>query len=448
MGLPMDSAPRVRGFAPPLALGAASLLTTLSAIGATADQTYEESLQGVIADAANPERSFDFVEAAIAAGDLRGAAAALERILLIDPRLANIRLELGVLYMRMGNDALAQYHINEALRAPNVPQTVRARAERLLAQASSQARRNTFRFETSLGFRNDSNANAGPTGNEVFVMDPFTFQPILVPIGEGGETSDSSSDLTLRLAHSFAFSGGSSWDTSLSGYAVRYADLEGLDQYSFAIDTGPTWVFAGSPDAPISLRPSIAAGKAFLDGEDYYDYTGAGLGLSGFWTPVTLTQLRVNYEDRDFQNGARFLSDRSGKYLTTDLRQYWQLGKWQLSLGLTAQQVDAQQDYQSSDGFGGSAGVRYFGVLGGAQRPWSVYLNTDYMKSDYDAADPFVNFDLIREDERLVFSAGAEFTITRSFALALDLSQLDNDSSLPNYEYDNFSVGVRALFRF
>ena len=443
----MNSVIRPRACAVWLLLGAGALFVN-GAIAATTDEGYQKSLQGVIDDASNPERSFDFVEAAIAAGDLRGAAAALERILLIDPRLANIRLELGVLYMRMGNDALAQYHINEALHAPNVPQTVRARAERLLARASSQARRNTFRFEAGLGFRNDSNANAGPSGDEVFVMDPFTFQPMLVPIGAGGETSDSALDLSLRLSHSFAFSGGSSWDTTLSGYSVRYSDLDGLDQYSFALETGPTWVIAGTPDAPISLRPSLSAGKAFIDGEDYYDYTGGGLALSAFWNPVTLTQLSVNFESRDFQDDAVFLSDRTGDYLTTSLRQFWQLGKWQLSAGVNVQQVDADQDYQSSDGFGGSAGIRYFGLLPGVQRPWSLYFNVDYIKSDYDAADPFINFDIVREDKRLVYSAGAEFTITRSFSLAVELSELENDSNLPNYEYDNFSAGVRALFRF
>jgi hypothetical protein len=431
-----------------LLLGALALFET-DALAVAGGDGYEKSLQAVIDDAANPEKSFDFVEAAIAAGDLRGAAAALERILLIDPRLANIRLELGVLYMRMGNDALAQYHINEALHAPNVPQTVRARAERLLARASSEARRNTFRFEAGLGFRNDSNANAGPTSDEVFVMDPFTFQPILVPIGSGGETSDSALDLSLRLTHSFAFSAGSSWDSTLAGYAVRYQDLDRLDQYSFSVDSGPTFVIAGSPDAPISLRPSVSAGKAFIDGEDYYDYTGGALALSAFWTPITLTQWSVNFESRDFQDDAVFLSDRTGDYLSTTLRQYWQLGKWQLSAGVNLQQVDADEDYQSSDGFGGSAGIRHFGVLPGAQqRPWSVYFNVDYFKSEYDAADPFINFDIVREDKRLVYSAGAEFTLTRSFSMVLDLSKLENDSNLPNYEYDNFSAGVRALFRF
>lgn len=425
-------------------LGSTSLWSAESA-----DQRYEEALQAVLQDSANPEKSFDFVEAAVAAGDLRGAAASLERILLIDPRLANIRLELGILYLRMGNAPLAQYHINEALKAPNVPQTVRLRAERLLALAGSQARRNTFRFEGSLGYRHDSNANSGPSADAVYVMDPYTQQPILVPVTTGGETEDSALDLTMRVMHQYAFSNGSSWDTQLDGYGVRYNDLEYLDQYSIGLTTGPTLMTGGSPEAPIFIRPYGQVGQAWLDGDDYFSYFGGGLTFSGFWTPATVTQLRVGYQDRDYSNpGGIFLEDRSGDYLNGDLLQIWQLGHWQLSIGATGQSADAVADYQSSKAFGGGAGIRYFRAFGASQLPWNAYLRAAYLKTDYDAPDPFVNVYVTREDEQILVSGGVEVTVTRRLSLALDLSYIDNQSNLPNYEYDNFSAGLRAVLRF
>ena len=56
-----------------------------------AERRYQQAFDAMRADLANPERSFEFVQAAIAAGDQRGAIAALERILQINPSLANIQ---------------------------------------------------------------------------------------------------------------------------------------------------------------------------------------------------------------------------------------------------------------------------------------------------------------------------------------------------------------------
>ncbi len=411
---------------------------------------YELALQRVLEEVANPERSFEFVEAAVAAGDLRGAAAALERILLIDPRLANIQLELGVLYLRMGNGALAQYHIREALRASNVPETVRVRAERLLARAGEEGSRNTFRFESSLGYRRDSNANAGPSSNSVYVLDAFTLQPTLRSLTTGGETQDSAFDMTAGLAHVFALPSerGSSWDTDVTGYLIRYSDLEALNQHSAGVQTGPTWVFAGTPDAPFSLRPSVTYGKAWLDGEDYFDYRGGTLALNAFWSTSLLTQVQLGREDREFEDrSGLLLSDRSGDYTSAFVRQLWQLGPWQLNATVNGLWADTTAAYQSYDQLGGSVGARFFGALGALQRPWNAYLNVAYRVADYDAADVFVHPGMVREDERMDLSAGAVVALTRAVSMQIDVVYTDNESNLPNYRYDNVSAGVRLLVR-
>lgn len=430
-----------------------SLIAATNAIGAAPDSVtpYERALQGVLDDVANPEKSFEFVTAAVAAGDLRGAAAALERILLIDPRLANVRLELGEIYLRMGNTELAQYHIREALRATNMPQTVRLRATRMLAQTSALTQRNTFRFEGRFGYRHDSDANAGPSSNSVYGVDPFTLQTVLVPLTSGGAAPDSALEASIQATHSFALGGarGSSWDSDFTGYSVTYSKFHTLNQYSFGVETGPTLVVAGTSEAPISLRPLALAGKAYLHGSSYYSYAGGGLGVSAFWNPAIVTQLRITREHRRFDDTPLiFLSDRSGNYTSAELRQIWQLGHVQLSAGLTGRKADADQNYQSYNEFGGLAGARYFGVLGTAQRPWNVYANVNYTRAGYDAADPFINPGLTRHDQRTDMAGGVEIGVTRTISTSLDLAYTRLNSNLPNYQYDNFSIGLHALIRF
>ena len=62
------------------------------------EREYQARFDAMMADLANPERSFEFVQIAVKTGDLRGAIAALERILKIQPDLSNIKLELGLQY--------------------------------------------------------------------------------------------------------------------------------------------------------------------------------------------------------------------------------------------------------------------------------------------------------------------------------------------------------------
>src|SRR5262249_39544303 len=134
-----------------------------------AEQKYQQAFDAMQADLENPERSFEFVHAAVAVGDFPGAIAALERILLLNPGLANIQLELGVLYLRGGLRVLAATYFRQALSSPEFPQTVRARAVTLLAQAERSLRLHVLSGRIYLAGRYDSNANAAPGARQVRV---------------------------------------------------------------------------------------------------------------------------------------------------------------------------------------------------------------------------------------------------------------------------------------
>ena len=119
-------------------------------------------------DLGNPELSFEFAEAAVAVGDVRGAIAALERILLINPNLPNIALELGVLYYTVGNNALAAQYLKQVLTAPQVPAPMRQRAQATLAAAEAAVTRHQFHGQLFAGLRGrdqrQRRARRGPPG--------------------------------------------------------------------------------------------------------------------------------------------------------------------------------------------------------------------------------------------------------------------------------------------
>src|SRR4029079_3686926 len=123
---------------------------------------YKAAFDAMLADPGNLDKTFKFAQLAIQMNDLEGAVGALERMLIINPNLPRVRLELGVLYYRLGSFEAARNYLQTALASPGLPPEVRGRAEQVLAEIDKQ--RNPSRFSGSFlaGMRYQTNANAAP----------------------------------------------------------------------------------------------------------------------------------------------------------------------------------------------------------------------------------------------------------------------------------------------
>ena len=88
---------------------------------ATRTEQYEKSFADMYADVGNLDKTFAFAEAAIAVGDIEGAVAALERMLIIEPDLPQIRLQLGTLYFQLGSFAMASTYLDAVVQAQDAP---------------------------------------------------------------------------------------------------------------------------------------------------------------------------------------------------------------------------------------------------------------------------------------------------------------------------------------
>ena len=81
-------------------LGAASVVHSQEL---TIDEQYDAAFLEMYEDVGNLDKTFRFAELAIAVGDLEGAVAALERMLIIEPDLPQVRMQLGTLYFQLGS---------------------------------------------------------------------------------------------------------------------------------------------------------------------------------------------------------------------------------------------------------------------------------------------------------------------------------------------------------
>src|SRR5437588_7669813 len=98
------------------------------------DALFQRSLR----DPGNLDVAFAYADAAAKLGDNEAAVSALERMLLFNPNLPRVQLELGALYFRLGSFDAAQGYFEKALAA-NPPPDVKARVETYLAQIAQRS---------------------------------------------------------------------------------------------------------------------------------------------------------------------------------------------------------------------------------------------------------------------------------------------------------------------
>ena len=109
-------------------VGAPSLKGPSPELRAAYDEAFKLSMQ----NPSDPATLAKFAELAIQVGDIEGAISALERLLLIDGEQADVKLELGVLYYRIGSIEAARMYLEAARTAKQASAEVRERAETFL----------------------------------------------------------------------------------------------------------------------------------------------------------------------------------------------------------------------------------------------------------------------------------------------------------------------------
>ena len=147
---------------------------------------YEALFKRMYDNPTDIDLTFEFAAMATKIGDYEAAASALERILMFNPNLPRVKLQLGQLYFKLGSYKMARAYLDQAREAP-APLDVRTEASKFLAALDErqeprprhtaqqqgapaqmpQAPRSPHIWSVfaQTGLRYQTNANAGPGGN-------------------------------------------------------------------------------------------------------------------------------------------------------------------------------------------------------------------------------------------------------------------------------------------
>ncbi|REG48607.1 uncharacterized protein DUF560 [Paraburkholderia sp. BL6669N2] len=415
-----------------------------------ATRRYHDALQSMIDDPTNAGRLFEFAQLAADQGDLRGAIAALERILKLNPGLSNIRLLLGELYLRVGASDLAATYLRQALIAPDMPPPLMQRAQSLLGQADRGRRKNFFTGSLFAGGRYDTNANAGPSSREVRLLG----QQALLDNAALGH-SDWSGEVggTLNYTYAFDSQAGNDLEANFTTYNRKYRDTHLLDLNSFQADVGPRFYLGGVLDPSWSIRPYVSATYLLLNNHGYLGQYGGGVNVQKLIAAASYVDMTLETSDQHFQDQSAFPtnSDRSGRY--TELRgsvSYQVLPATRLFGGMSLAQRNSDADFESFKEIGGWVGLTqvYPAPFHLTDYGWTTSLYAAFHRSIYDAADPVVDPLVKRQDNRFDIVLSQYVRLTQSLTLTATVQYTNNNSTLPNFKYHDTSVGLGLAWSF
>lgn len=416
---------------------------------AAIEAAYEAAFQATLNDPADLDTTFEYAELAVKVGDVEGAISALERMLIYNPDLPRVRLELGVLYFRLGSYEIARSYLTRAVEGADVPEPVRARVAVYLDEIDDRLSRHKFTGSVLGGYRYQSNANAGPSSPAVRVFGlPATLADRFT------QKADSNGFLSASLRHLYDFrtQGGEVWESNGLAYGSRQREQEQLDLGVLELNTGPAGQVDAGPLGRIGYRPYLVGSVVTLEDRRYLTTWGAGLTLKKAFTKRVLVDLNYEHRERTFKNsGTRPAAEaQSGSedgatvgvtvlvMPTLNLRVVGKV-EWERAsrpaLGSREESIAATV----------SKSYRVPALVPGR---WTSSFSVLVSHRKFNEIDIIIDPGNKRIDRERRFQFVQTVPLWRSFSLVGTAQRTLVDSSLPNFSYTNTALTIGLSFRF
>jgi len=415
------------------------------------DKQYDAAFQEMLRQPANLDVLFRFAAIATQTGDLEGAISALERMLLINPNLPRVRLELGVLYFRLGSYEVAREYLDGALKSPNVPAEVRTRAEQYMAQIENQQKASHLHGEAFLGFRYQSNANLGPATSSVRL---FGQTANLNQSAVGGPDWGAVSTVQLRHTYDFGTQDKATLETFFTGYANRQFQLSAANVSLVDLTIGPRFQILSSSFEDVTVKPLLAGGAIWVNDTPYYASWGGGVEVNSMLSDRLRNISTVIWRRHDNQDTSYLPTNslfRGTEYSATtvfpfDITQIVSL----FASGSTQRFLSDLAPWQSYQlwGLGGGMNFRFLDPVLKTGLPWNVSLTASNQWWHYDAPDPTVDPTTYRDQSDFIVNLTLAVPFDERTTFSVSGGRFVRSATLPNYAFENnnFMFGISWRF--
>jgi hypothetical protein len=420
--------------------------TLLQAITATPTTQfdYDVLFKQMYHSPADLDVSFKFAEQAVARGDYEAAIGALERMLFFNPNLPRVKLELGVLYLKLGSYELARSYFLDAIKGP-VPDEVRGQVNAYLAQIDRRMSVYDYSVFAQAGLRYQTNANVGP--NDLLVR---ALGQDAILDSSFGKRPDWNAFQTVAASVAYK--------PNMRGDAIE-ASLLALGSQQFRLsqfNLGLVELVAG-PRIAIGQNASFKfygiGDMVWLGDANYFNAAGGGISARSTIGDVGFIEGFVEGRHRSFFNSANFptAAEQTGDFLSsgvvTDLRLTANL-RGVIRAGFDQNQ--AIVDYNSYKRYSIDLAFPYDFVLPMFGKPHQFVIapTLGFSWANYAAPNAIIDPTMLRHDSEQRYGAIFDAQLYDNVGLRTQIQYSKIDSSLPNYRTSNFAVGFGPTVRF
>lgn len=401
-----------------------------------------------IRDPANVDVSFRYAEVATKVGDFEAAIGALERIIFYNPNLPRVRLELGVLYFRLGSYEMSRSYFESAVGAADAPPEVRARVASFLAEIDRRLQTTQFTFNAQAGFRYQSNANAGPNSSLVKALG---LNATLADEFARRSDWNAFAAATARYVYDFGNQRGDVLEAMATMYYARQFKIDRLNTGAVEASVGPRLALAPDALPGWSVKGYAIGAFAALADKPFFASPGVGVTVA-IPTDWALIEPGYEFRRRSFRNSTEYPTARDQRgqshvvYVNASgvITQDW---RWMARLART--RINAEVDSSSMIGTSFDFGLLYdFDAPISSVRKWTANVFFGVSRNNYDQPNPIVDPTTRRRDREWRIGAGLDAPIWQNAGLSVVVLYNNVNSSLPNYRMRNLSVSFGPTIRF
>ncbi|MFZ3237605.1 MAG: tetratricopeptide repeat protein [Stellaceae bacterium] len=423
----------------------------------------EALFQQMLRNPANLDATFAYADVSARLGDYEAAVSALERMLLFNPNLPRVQLELGALYFRMGSYDLAQDYFAKAA-AGNPPPEVRARIAEYMAQIDKATSRHHLSGYIFFGGQYQSDANVAPGSplilspiGAVLLNSQFVKQPSGSIFGSGSVLY--SYDLEDQRRDTI--------DLTAVGYGNHYfnSSVSRLDLDLLEVTGGPRFNFPNGGllgNVLASVKPYAIFDEVGLGEEQYFNAYGTGLEYDETVWNDMLVKTAFEFRQKNFTDApdrplSRGLNGSDKLVSVSATKPVAANAALNLELDYLDQTTRLPYYTNSTYAVIGAYRVHYDAPLKATPYPWETSFFIGRAWSIYASPDPCCN---TSSDPETTFSAASQLTqrwrfgltqavaVTPRMAVVLQLERDIVSSNLPIYAYTSNSVLLGPQIRF
>lgn len=245
-------------------IGIALILATLVLGSASESLAQREPLEtprikytDVLKDPDNIQLNFAFARQQVDDGNVKGASATLERILLIEPDLPVVRLFYAAVLIRLDSLDEAEQQLDLVKNTGDAK--IEAQRARYGDVIADRRKRTRFIFSLAAGGQYDSNPSASPAGNSVLVSD------IAVATDPSDDDFARTGQARLGFTHDLGHQAGHFLFGGATFAATDQVTVQSLDLNAVALNFGVTYRL---PDLEIS--PELLITDVNLADQQYF----------------------------------------------------------------------------------------------------------------------------------------------------------------------------------